>query len=152
MTLLKRGRSYLPQDFFVDRFVSGLKDNIKHTIQCQKPDSLLSTYWYAIQYENSYPSTNMRNMPVANALPLQARNIPNCDNKNREGNARPREPRKCWYCPENWTMGHKCQPMKRALNALQMQGNSEEDSDDEIVQEEAQPPINREQPAAAPQV
>jgi hypothetical protein len=25
MTLMKRGRAYLPQDFFVDRFVSGLK-------------------------------------------------------------------------------------------------------------------------------
>jgi hypothetical protein len=32
MTLMNRGRSYLPQDFFIDRFISGLKDTIKHTV------------------------------------------------------------------------------------------------------------------------
>jgi hypothetical protein len=53
MTQMKRGRSYLPQDFFVDRFISGLKDNIKHIVQCQKPATLLSAYWYARQYEKS---------------------------------------------------------------------------------------------------
>ena len=45
MTLMKRDRPYLPQEFFVDRFVSGLKDNIKHNVQCQKPNTLLSAYW-----------------------------------------------------------------------------------------------------------
>jgi hypothetical protein len=39
-TLMKRGRAYLPADFFVDRFVSGLKDTIKHNVQCQKPTTL----------------------------------------------------------------------------------------------------------------
>jgi hypothetical protein len=53
MTMMKRGRNYLPQEFFVDRFISGLKDNIKHTVQCQKPDTLLSAYWYARLYEKS---------------------------------------------------------------------------------------------------
>jgi hypothetical protein len=48
-----RGRSYLPQDFFVDKFLSGLQDNIKHTVQCQKPDTLLSAYWFARQYEKA---------------------------------------------------------------------------------------------------
>jgi hypothetical protein len=32
MTQMKRGHTYLPQDFFVDRFLSGLKDNIKHAV------------------------------------------------------------------------------------------------------------------------
>jgi hypothetical protein len=32
MTQMKRERSYLPQDFFVDRFTSGLKDSIKHLV------------------------------------------------------------------------------------------------------------------------
>jgi hypothetical protein len=32
MTQMKRERSYLPQDFFVDRFTSGLKDSIKHQV------------------------------------------------------------------------------------------------------------------------
>ena len=34
MQQMKRGRSYLPLDFFVDRFISVLKDSIKHTVQC----------------------------------------------------------------------------------------------------------------------
>jgi hypothetical protein len=51
MTQMKRERTYLVKEFFVDRFISGLKEGIKHHVQCQKPDSLLSTYWYARQYE-----------------------------------------------------------------------------------------------------
>jgi hypothetical protein len=30
--LMKHGHSYLPQDFFIDRFITGLKDTIKHTV------------------------------------------------------------------------------------------------------------------------
>jgi hypothetical protein len=29
-------------------------------VQCQKPDSLLSAYWYARQYEKAYLSANKR--------------------------------------------------------------------------------------------
>jgi hypothetical protein len=47
MQVMKRGRSYLPQYFFIDRFLSGLQGNIKHNVQCQKPETLLSAYWYA---------------------------------------------------------------------------------------------------------
>ncbi|MFY0277367.1 hypothetical protein, partial [Escherichia coli] len=36
MTSMKRTRSYLPVEFFVARFVSGLKDIIKHQVVCQK--------------------------------------------------------------------------------------------------------------------
>jgi hypothetical protein len=53
MKMMKQGRNYLPQDFFIDRFISGLKDNIKHTIQCQKPDTQLSANWYAQLYEKN---------------------------------------------------------------------------------------------------
>lgn len=44
-----------------------------------------------------------------------------------------RAPRKCWYCPENWVMGNKCL-MQRALNAFQMQGNSDDEEDDQVHQ------------------
>jgi hypothetical protein len=64
MTQMKRERSYLPQDFFVDRFVSGLKDSIKHSVQCQKPATLLSAYWYARQYEKAYLSTTKKNLQL----------------------------------------------------------------------------------------
>jgi hypothetical protein len=60
MTQMKRERNYLPHDFFVDRFISGLKDSIEHTVQCQKPNTLLATYWYARQYEKAYLSKNKK--------------------------------------------------------------------------------------------
>jgi hypothetical protein len=143
MTLMKRGRSYLPQEFFIDRFLSGLKDNIKHTVQCQKPTTLLSAYWFARQYEkscNSNMQVPRRNPVAAPAYQQPARNAAVRDIRNRVPNDRPREPRKCWYCPDNWVVGHRCQPMQRALNALQMQGNSDEDEEpDNQPVEEAQP-------------
>jgi hypothetical protein len=60
MTEMKREMSYLVQEFFVDRFISGLKEGIKHHVQCQKPNSLLSAYWYARQYEKAYLYANKR--------------------------------------------------------------------------------------------
>jgi hypothetical protein len=52
----------------------------------------------------------------------------------RDNRVRNREPRKCWYCPENWTIGHKCQQMQLALNIMEMQGNyMEEMQEDEQV-------------------
>jgi hypothetical protein len=82
MTLMKRDRSYLPTDFFVDRFLSGLKDNIKHNVQCQKPSMLLSSYWYARQYEKSVNSS-ARRPPTA---PLQNRGFPARENRLRAAN------------------------------------------------------------------
>jgi hypothetical protein len=80
MTQMKRERSYLPQDFFVDRFISGLKDSIKHLVQCQKPESLLKAYWYARKYEQAYLVNVKKAVPVApapRAYPQQR------DNRNR---------------------------------------------------------------------
>ena len=94
---MKRERSYLPQDFFIDRFVYGLKDNIKHTVQCQKPATFLSAYWFARKYEKAYLSSARKNPMI---LP-QHRGVPQGrvplvrDNRNRAGQDRVREPRKC---------------------------------------------------------
>jgi hypothetical protein len=104
MKMMKQGRNYLPQDFFIDRFISGLKDNIKHTIQCQKPDTQLSANWYAQLYEKTQLSIAHRPTQFQQQNPLPARHALACDLGNREGQAREKEPRKCWYCPENWDL------------------------------------------------
>jgi len=97
MTLMKRDRPYLPHDFFVDRFISGLKEGIKHTVPCQKPTTLLSAYWYARQYEKAYMSTNKK--PIAQ--PPITRNLtprkplPPRDTRNRVIGDRIREPKEC---------------------------------------------------------
>jgi hypothetical protein len=146
MTHMKREKSYLPQDFFVARFISGLKDSIKHTVQCQKPDTLLAAYWYVRQYEKAYLSNNKKTaitQAIPRAYPQQQpiRPIPAREVRNRAHVYRvQREPRKCWYCPDNWFLGHKCQPMQRALNAIEMQGHDEEqDRPAEILEEQVEP-------------
>jgi hypothetical protein len=115
MTLMKRNRSYLPWDFFVERFLSGLKGNIRHIVQCKKSTTLLSAYWYARQYEKSNISNSRRVAPVVPSLLPQARNAANRDTRNKED--KPREPHKCWYCLESWTPGHKCQTMQGDTDA-----------------------------------
>jgi len=141
MTQMKRERSYLPQDFFVDRFISGLKEGIKHTVQCQKPETLLSAYWFARQYEKAYlsssktwtaPSSTTRHIPIQPNRPALVQAAPR-DIQNKA-------PRKCWYCPENWTIGHRCQTMQRALNNIEMQGHydNEQEQEDQFPREEPQ--------------
>jgi hypothetical protein len=44
MTAMKRDHHYLPEFFFTLRFLSGLKDTIKHTVKCHKPPDLRSAY------------------------------------------------------------------------------------------------------------
>ena len=136
---MRRERDYLPKDFFVDRFITGLEEGIRHTVQCQKPQTLLSAYWYARQYEKAYLSIAKRPTPPAPAIrpvaPPQLRPIQARDPRPRAPADRVREPKKCWYCPENWTLGHRCHPMQRALNTITMQGHS----DDELPEEEVHP-------------
>jgi hypothetical protein len=154
MTRMKSSRPYLPPEFFVERFVSGLIEGIKHNVQCQKPHSHLSAYWFVRQYEKAYlsgakkainppptvrqlPNNPIRNAPAPLPHHIQQNNlVVPIEQRNR---AR----RKCWYCPENWTIGHKCQQMQRALNQIEMQGHS----DDENADIPDQPVINQEVPA-----
>ena len=76
MQVIKRDMPYLTTSFFVDRFIGGLKDNIKHMVQCQKPETLLSTYWHARQYEKSYLSTTRKTQAPQVPMGFQTRNAP----------------------------------------------------------------------------
>jgi hypothetical protein len=123
MTQMKRERSYLPQDFFVDRFVSGLKDSIKHLVQCQKPDSLLKAYWYARKYEQAYLVNVKKAAPI---VPVPRAYPPQRDNRNRPP-PQNRAPRECWHCHGRFFLGHKCPQMQQAINMIEFQGYTEEE-------------------------
>jgi hypothetical protein len=43
---------------------------------------------------------------------------------------KPKEKGKCWYCPEDWTYGHKCASIKSIVHAIQMQGHSDDEEDE----------------------
>jgi hypothetical protein len=60
MTLMKRDHTYLPEYFFTLRFISGLKETIKHVVKTHKPPDLRAAYWYARQEELSYLSINKK--------------------------------------------------------------------------------------------
>jgi hypothetical protein len=140
---MKRDHSYLPEGFFLLRFITGLKDTIKHDTQCHKPATLRAAYWFARKQELSYmsnkkslggPSTRSYTgiTPARNTLPRDTRPRPPAD--------RPRERGKCWYCPENWSYGHKCNEVKNLLHAIQLQGHSDEE--DEDLGEQQNAPLN----------
>jgi hypothetical protein len=135
MTAMKHGRSYLPAEFFVERFISGLKESINHHVFCQKPSTLLSAYLYTREYEKSFLVTARRPQQVAHyqcpANAPQAGRMP-MDREAKPAHAanRPRVPRKCWYCPDNYTPGHRSPAMQQVLNALEMQDDSEDELED----------------------
>jgi hypothetical protein len=106
MTLMKRDHTYLPEYFFTLRFISGLKETIKHAVKTHKPPDLRAAYWYARQEELSYLSVNKKQsnitvtprtqpaqQPPRPALIREARPRPQMD--------KPKEKGKCWYCPED---------------------------------------------------
>jgi hypothetical protein len=64
MTAMKRDHRYLPELFFTLRFLSGLKDTIKHAVKCHKPPDLRSAYWYARQEELAYLSVHKKQTPA----------------------------------------------------------------------------------------
>jgi hypothetical protein len=133
MTQMKRTCPYLPQMFFVDRFTSGLKDSIKHLVQCQKPDSLLNAYWYARKYEQAY----LCNVKKATAAPIapppqraynqqQQQRLPPRDNRNGPNIPQQnRAQRECWHCHGRFFLGHRCPQMQQAIRMIELQGLDE---------------------------
>jgi hypothetical protein len=122
MTLMKRDHQYLPESFFLLRFLCGLKDTIKHDTKCHKPASLRAAYWFARRQEQSYLANKKNLQPTAaklsNSTPAPRPLLP-WENK-APLPTRPRERGKCWYCPKNWTYGHKCNTVKSMLNAIEL--------------------------------
>jgi hypothetical protein len=131
MTAMKRDHQYLPEFFFTLRFLSGLKDTIKHAVQCHKPPDLRSAYWYARQEELAYLSVHKKQantpIPAKQAQPQPARNTVFRENKFRPAADKTKEKGKCWYCPEDWSFGHKCSGIKSMVHAIEMQGHSDDE-------------------------
>jgi hypothetical protein len=131
MSLMKKDHPYLTENFFLLRFLSGLKDTIKHDTKCHKPSTLRTAYWFARQQEQSYLSNNKKQntTPRTTQTTTVNRAQPARDNRARTLPNKPRESGKCLHCPENWTYGHKCDIVKTVLHAIQLQGHSDEEEE-----------------------
>jgi hypothetical protein len=157
MTAMKRDHTYLPEFFFTLRFLSGLKDTIKHAVKCHKPPDLKSAYWYARQEELAYLSIHKKQTPpvISAKVPpaqQQARNVNYRENRMKPPVERSKEKGKCWYCLEDWSFGHKCSGIKSMLHAIEMQGHSDDDElEVPIPVNDKHPPIEQAEPAVAAQ-
>ena len=116
LVLLKKDNPYLQEPFFIASFVRGLKQDIKHFVKCHQPKTLLDASWYARQLEQvdqpkklqlSVPPRTSYSKPSSWKPPL-----PSVDKQSTSATTPPREPRKCYFCKENWHFGHKCKTSK----------------------------------------
>uniref|UniRef100_A0ACD5TIY0 Uncharacterized protein n=1 Tax=Avena sativa TaxID=4498 RepID=A0ACD5TIY0_AVESA len=151
MTLMKIDHHYLPEYLFTLRFISGLKDALKHAVKTHKPPDLRAAYWYARQEELALLSITKRQNTVTITNRQQNTQPTNRFPQNREQRNKPpmdrnKEKGKCWYCPEDWSFGHKCASIKSIVHAIEMQGHSD---DEEGYEQEA---VDIPQPLLLPQV
>jgi hypothetical protein len=49
MICMQRDHSYLTDNFFLLRFISGLKETVKHAVKSHNPSTMKSAYWHARQ-------------------------------------------------------------------------------------------------------
>jgi hypothetical protein len=66
-------------------------------------------------------------IPAKQAQPQPARNTVFKENKFRPAADKTKEKGKCWYCPEDWSFGHKCSGIKSTVHAIEMQGHSDDE-------------------------
>jgi hypothetical protein len=132
MVQMKRDHPYLTDNFFLLRFLAGLKDSVKHSVKSHNPSTLRAAYWHARQQEQAYLSNNKK--PVAVWTTQRTNNTFVARNNTGNREFRPRatpekaiERGKCWYCLEPWIYAHKCANLKSMLNAIEMQGHSDEE-------------------------
>jgi hypothetical protein len=92
---------------------------------------LRAAYWFARQQEQSYLSNNKKQntTPMTTQTNNVNKALPARDNRQRPLPDKPRERGKCWYYPENWTYGHKCDSVKTLLHAIKLQGHSDEEEE-----------------------
>ncbi|XP_078180776.1 uncharacterized protein LOC144574637 [Carex rostrata] len=136
-------RKITSEDFFVEGFISGLKDELRHTIEMFNPSTVNDAIRFARKIELSIDSTIKRVITVVKPLQYQHRNTyPLTDNRWKEKrlvirrlNATLEVPRimnkpsntlsldqkrllgLCFKCGEKWHQGHTCQI--KSLNAIE---------------------------------
>jgi hypothetical protein len=130
MINMQRDHPHLTDNFLL-RFISSLKD----TVKSHNSSTLKSAYWHARQQEQAYLSASKRPTYVVtnsrpSALPHNRQFNNFRDNRPRAPSEKPKERGKCWYCPEQWSFGHKCANMKKIVHAIQLQGHN--DSEDSV--------------------
>jgi hypothetical protein len=135
MNLMRRDNPMLPDDYYVNSFISGLQPYIQTHLQCLKPSDLQQAMWYARRLEQATPQQqapkpyfpsvrrqiafdNQKSVAVP-SLVTPAAIIQQATHKNI-----------CYKCKEPWFPGHKkvCKMSHTAqVHALQSQNTENPD-------------------------
>ncbi|KAK1691914.1 hypothetical protein QYE76_008611 [Lolium multiflorum] len=134
MNLMRRDSPTLPNDSYVNSFISGLTPYIQNHLQCHKPTDMQEAIWYARRMERAAPSP----VPTSKQYYPSARRQVTFDQpKALATNSttaaiiqEAREKKVCYKCREPWFPGHKrvCKMSQQAqVNALQVQATEKEE-------------------------
>ncbi|EEE62873.1 hypothetical protein OsJ_17676 [Oryza sativa Japonica Group] len=105
MTLVKRSNPTLTKDYFLDYFISGLKDNIKRPLKSLSIYSLVTAYEHARNYDVIPRSANTSSVPSNRKTPKIPPKQPIKDNK-QSAVTHTKFSGKYFRCNEPWVPGH----------------------------------------------
>lgn len=124
MNLMRRDNPAIPDDYYMNNFISGLNRYIQSQLECLQPTTIQKAMWFARRMENSCPPTpktytryykkqataeiNKQHVPVSTPAATVIQQA--------------REKGICYKCKEPWFLGHKqvCKMSQKAqIQALQ---------------------------------
>ncbi|CAN6347636.1 unnamed protein product [Urochloa humidicola] len=104
ISTVRRYNPSLSDSYFLNSFISGLRDPIQHHVQCHKPTELSQAYWFAKRLEHATPSKKFNNLPVS--AKLQKKWVKPDKETTDPTIAELRAAGKCFKCREAWVPGH----------------------------------------------
>ena len=123
LNLMRRDNPALPDDYYMNSFISGLTDYIQHHLQCHKPKDMSEAMWMARRIEQANSTRRSATPTYQNFVKRQ---IPTENPKQQTPLATVIQQAKiqgvCYKCKEPWFPGHKplCKMNQKAqVNALQ---------------------------------
>ena len=132
LNVIRRDNPNLPNDYYVNSFISGLSDYIQNHLQCHKPATLQEAMWYARRIKLSQPA---RRPIFQTAQPtVRRQNYPESpkpagvDNGLTNIIQQATLNKVCYKCKEPWFPGHKqvCKfGTKAQIQALQQAAEEE---------------------------
>uniref|UniRef100_A0ACD5XBM2 Uncharacterized protein n=1 Tax=Avena sativa TaxID=4498 RepID=A0ACD5XBM2_AVESA len=124
VNLVRRDNPTLPNDYYINCFISGLSDYIQSHLQCHKPTTMQQATWLARRIEQSVPARR----PVYQQLPFQGRKAIYLDPTTKpvtltqptsHASQQARTKNLCYKCKEPWFPGHK--QVCKLANKVQVQ-------------------------------
>lgn len=160
--LMPQRNPLLPEEYFLDSFMGGLKPNLKHFVRAFKPATLVDVVEYArlqnatIQATSS--TTKYQPKPISNYKPLSLPSTtkpllptPSLSTQTQTShNTRPYRPTRyltpaeradkqakglCYFCDAPYDKGHKCQIQQTQLFAIEIPGLDDEEYGEDGVEE-----------------